>query len=614
MKFLGARPQHEDLKLLVEDSDAVEGNLAKFDSSGNPVDSGIASNTVPIATTQNLTFYVNPSTGNDDNNGSSGSPFKTIAKAVSMIPRIVNHDVKIYLADGNYSEGITLTGYVGCGKIFILGNGDYPENVVIAGGIYAAGCSVGYIGLYAMETTNTGDYGIYLAYCSSYFTIAYVLCDTTDANYEGLYAIGCQTVEIKSSTFSNRWTGISAINGTTVISADNDGANNNVGLYAEAATIIKLGPQPGGTTNESASYGGQILSTQLANRDEDAVEGNLAKFDSSGNPVDSGISPSNLTQGLSLIQNGSFEIVDSNSVPWCWEKIGSATLTQDTGVNDGYGGNKALRVVSGGANNEGAKYTFRHLRPSTTYSIRIWMKATAGDTAKAWTTGGSSNLSITSTNTTGEYKTGSFTTDATPTNVILNVGSETNGDIVWFDALTVIEGSTAPDKYLPSPQPTIFEFQDFYVCDTNFPGLETLVGDNVKNKYVYALDDTTEEPLGFNFSIPPNFDFSGFIMLECIGWAKTAAASKNIEYTYYYSPKKYGEDWDTAYSSLVSGDLALYSTQDYRDILRFQLSINTMGVEAYDVVESKIARTAPSANNLTGDYCFEKLRIWIPRV
>ena len=189
---------------------------------------------------------------------------------------------------------------------------------------------------------------------------------------------------------------------------------------------------------------------KLLVEDSDAVENNLAKFDSSGNPVDSGISPSNLIQGLSLVQNGSFEIVDSNSLPWCWEKIGTATLAQDTGVNDGFGGSNALKVTSAGASNEGAKYTFRHLKPSTTYSIRIWMKATAGDTAKAWTTGGSSNLSITSTNTTGEYKTGSFTTDATPTNVILNVGSETNGDIVWFDALTIIEGSTAPDKYLPS--------------------------------------------------------------------------------------------------------------------------------------------------------------------
>jgi len=357
---------------------------------------------------------------------------------------------------------------------------------------------------------------------------------------------------------------------------------------------------------------------KLLVEDPDAVENNLAKFDSSGNPVDSGISPSNLIQGLSLIQNGSFEIVDSNSVPWCWEKIGTATLAQDTGVNDGFGGSNALKVTSAGASNEGAKYTFRHLKPSTTYSIRIWMKATAGDTAKAWTTGGSSNLSITSTNTTGEYKTGSFTTGATPTNVILNVGSETNGDIVWFDALTIIEGSTAPDKYLPSPQPTVLEFQDFYLVGTTLPGLETLTGSNITKKYVYALDDTEAtaitEPLGFNFSIPPNFDPSGFIMLECSGWAKTAAASKNIEYTYYYSPKKYGEDWDTAYSSLVSGDLALYSTQDYRDNLRFQLSINTAGLEAYDVVESKLSRTAPSADNLSGDYYFEKLRIWIPRV
>ena len=359
-----------------------------------------------------------------------------------------------------------------------------------------------------------------------------------------------------------------------------------------------------------------------ADKDSDAVAGNLAEFDANGNPVDSGISSSNLTQGgsggLSLIQNGSFEIVDSNSVPWCWEKIGSATLTQDTGVNDGYGGNKALRVVSGGANNEGAKYTFQHLKPSTTYSIRIWMKAAAGDTAKAWTTGGSNNVSLTSADTDGEYKTDTFTTDTTPTDVVLSVGSETNGDIVWFDALTIIEGSTPPDKYLPSPQPTVLEFQDFYLVGTTLPGLETLTGSNITKKYVYALDDTEAtaitEPLGFNFSIPPNFDPSGFIMLECVGWAKTAAASKNIEYTYYYSPKKYGEDWDTAYSNVVSGDLALYSTQDYRDNLRFQLSINSMGLEAYDVVESKIARTAPSANNLSGDYYFEKLRIWIPRV
>lgn len=353
---------------------------------------------------------------------------------------------------------------------------------------------------------------------------------------------------------------------------------------------------------------------KLLVEDSDAVAGNLAEFDANGNLVDSGISPSNLTQGLSLIQNGSFEIVDSNSLPWCWEKIGIATLAQDTGVKDGYGGTKSIKITQTGVVYDGLCYTFRHLKPSTTYSVRIWMKATDGDTAYCWTTGGSSNLDISSTNTAGEYKTGSFTTDGTPTNVVIYIGTKAILDIVWFDALTVIEGSTPPDKYLPSPQPTIFEFQDFYPCATAFPGLETLTGTYILKKYVYALDDTTEEPLGFNFSIPPRFDPSGSILIECVGWAKTAAANKNIEFTYYYSPSKYGEDWDSAYSNVVSGNLALYSTQDYRDNLRFQLSINTAGFEAYDVVESKISRTAPSTNNLSGDYYFEKLRIWIPRV
>lgn len=407
------------------------------------------------------------------------------------------------------------------------------------------------------------------------------------------------------------------VSGTGKFQVDYEGEEETTGMK-RCSTILFHSAQAGSSwyiwyksTGDEAEAGDI---NGKADKDDDAVEGNLAKFDSSGNPIDSGISPSNLVQGLSLIQNGSFEIVDSSTVPWCWEKVGSATLAQDTGVKDGYGGSLSLKVTSGGTNNEGAKYTFRHLKASTTYSVYVWMKATSGDTAKVWTTGGSSNLSITSTSTSGEYKTGSFTTDSTPTNVVLYVGSETSGDIVWFDVLTVVEGSTASDKYLPSPEPVTLELQDFYPATSSFPGLETLTGSNVLRKYVYALDDTTEEPLGFNFSIPPRFDPSGSIMLECVGWAKTAAASKNIEYTYYYSPHKYGEDWDSSYSNVVSGDLALYSTQDYRDNFRFQLSINTMGVEAYDVVESKIARTAPSANNLTGDYYFEKLRIWIPRV
>lgn len=358
-----------------------------------------------------------------------------------------------------------------------------------------------------------------------------------------------------------------------------------------------------------------VKPVDLALKDSDAVEGNLAKFDADGNPVDSGISPSNLLQGFSLVQNGSFEIVDSFSVPWCWEKIhADVTVATDTGVKDGYGGTTAIKITSAGSNKEGLKYTFRHLKPSTTYSIYIWMKATSGDTASCWTTGGSDNVSLTSTSTTGEYLTDTFTTDSTPTNIVLCIGSTTNTDIVWFDALTVIEGSTPPDKYLPFPQPAIFEFQDFYPCTSAFPGLETLVGTYVLKKYVYALDDTTEEPLGFNHSIPSNFDPSGYLMIEAVCFPKTAAASKNIQLKYYYSCGNHDESWDLAYSYTVSGDLALINTANDRHIFRFQYPINLMSPELFDVVESKISRIAPSRNNLAGNLYLEKVRIWIPRV
>jgi len=317
--------------------------------------------------------------------------------------------------------------------------------------------------------------------------------------------------------------------------------------------------------------------------------------------------------GLSLVQNGSFEMVGTNGVPWCWDKDG-ASLSQDAGIIDGYGGNKAIKINTSEESNVGIWYIFRHLKPSTTYSVRVWVKVTSGNTAWVYTSGGSSNMDETSTSTTGEHLTGTFTTDATPTNIKLTLATINGGDIVWFDALTVVEGSTPPDRYLPAPPPVVLEFQDFYPVASNFPGLETLTGTNVLKKYVYALDDTTEEPLGFNYSIPANFDPSGSLMVEVVGFPKTVAASKNVEFTYYYSCGNHDESWDTAYSNFISGDLSCINTAKDRHIFRFQKDIYTIAPALYDVVESKISRTAPSANNLEGDFYLEKIRIWIPRV
>ena len=302
MKFLGARPQHEDLKLLVEDSDAVENNLAKFDSSGNPVDSGLSTpnvsdavtkkhtqntdqyldfggaNQVAVgdvkdavakkhehankteldtysATTQNLEYWVDGTNGSDNNNGSSGSPFKTIAKAVSMIPQIVNHSVTINVADGSYSEGITLTGYMGSGVISVVGNTTTPANVVLSGRIIIQKVAH-FVFIHGMKTTYTGNNSVEAGACSC-IQFNYIVAEASDANYSGIFC-AYSFAHVQNSTVSNKKYGITSRN-SSVCSEANSGTGNTNGIAAMyGGTLGKRGSQPSGTTAEFIYAGGEI--------------------------------------------------------------------------------------------------------------------------------------------------------------------------------------------------------------------------------------------------------------------------------------------------------------------------------------------------------------------
>lgn len=133
-----------------------------------------------------------------------------------------------------------------------------------------------------------------------------------------------------------------------------------------------------------------------------------------------------------LIKNGSFEIwtAVAGSAPDAWAKIGTPTVTND---------NYSLKVTSGGANNEGCKQTFYNLLASQKYTVIAYMRATSGDTAKIWTTGGDINVLETTTETTWQRVEAIFQTDSSATNVVLNCGSAVSGDIVWFDDIEVYE-------------------------------------------------------------------------------------------------------------------------------------------------------------------------------
>lgn len=81
------------------------------------------------------TIYVS-TTGNDSTgNGSSGSPYATLVKALSRIPDIVKQEYIISVADGTYSQAIQIGDKLttGSGRIKIQGNAANPDNVIFSG-------------------------------------------------------------------------------------------------------------------------------------------------------------------------------------------------------------------------------------------------------------------------------------------------------------------------------------------------------------------------------------------------------------------------------------------------------------------------------------------------
>lgn len=130
---------------------------------------------------------------------------------------------------------------------------------------------------------------------------------------------------------------------------------------------------------------------------------------------------------------------------------------------------------------------------------------------------------------------------------------------------------------------------------------------------LHYFDDTTEELVESVIKAPNDLDASGTVTFEAYGYARTAVAAKNIELNVYHSAKTDAENWDAAYASLDSGDLALDGTQDQLDHLTFTETVANLGWAANDHIRIKLSRIAPSEANLSGDWCLTHFRIRMPR-
>ena len=218
---------------------------------------GIQGTQIPLKTTGDITYYV-ATTGLDTNDGlTSGTAFKTIGKAINMMPQVVNHVITINIASGTYLEDIVVKGFIGNGGIVINGATTLvnASNYVISSFLASnCACNVTVQGIGAYTKTYHGFTG---GACNN-ISFINCICGAVTPTFSGFCGYNGGYLYIKGCSPNNRASGIFASSGTTIVSENNVGSANSVGLNAIGGTVAKTGTQPSGTTSELIGNGGVI--------------------------------------------------------------------------------------------------------------------------------------------------------------------------------------------------------------------------------------------------------------------------------------------------------------------------------------------------------------------
>jgi hypothetical protein len=212
-----------------------------------------------FSTKSSLSYYVSPA-GSDNNDGTVGKPFQSIAKAISVIPQEINHDVFILVNPGTYPEDVFLTGFTGRGTLQLLGGGSVAaaQNYIVNKIHYKFNTLQVYVK--GFTATTTTDIAILAGYNPGYSEMHWCRCVAPSASFRGIGNYYSPYVLMNECEISNRSIGIYTAGGNTW-GLSHSGTGNVVGLYAEKiGTYGKNGTQPGGTTPEGFGFGGSIIS------------------------------------------------------------------------------------------------------------------------------------------------------------------------------------------------------------------------------------------------------------------------------------------------------------------------------------------------------------------
>lgn len=256
---------------------------------------------VPRQSVANVTMYVDATNGSDSNDGSARRPFKTIGKAISMIPQVINHQYIINVAAGIYNEDVILNGFIGAGltgsgsSIGIYGITLQASNTaqgatnINAGKIISCKGRFEFNGFTATTTTDNGFTAGYAQY--AIFTSCFVTGSTS--TYHGVIFTS-SSGRVQGGTFSSRGSGILAQYYSQIFIDTTNGTGNVYGVSSVVASIIGANNAtlPTGTTNLNVAQGSMFIpSSSVINPWGDNTVGShstASSYQSSGQSLSAG--------------------------------------------------------------------------------------------------------------------------------------------------------------------------------------------------------------------------------------------------------------------------------------------------------------------------------------
>ncbi|MEK3836441.1 hyaluronate lyase N-terminal domain-containing protein [Paenibacillus sp. FSL R7-0128] len=211
------------------------------------IGSGTGVNTPLVsATSADITYYVRTD-GSDTNTGlanTAGGAFKTIGKATSLIPQIVNHAVTINIAAGTYNELVEIHGRSGKSSITLNGTGTttYVKSVYMFG--------VQQANINNLTATDAGQIGFYF---HSGGWAQFSGCVSTTATANDGFNVSYQCGVLRNCVVSNKTGAAISCNSGTITVDSCTGTGNAIAFYGDNSASITT---KGTTVPAGASFVG----------------------------------------------------------------------------------------------------------------------------------------------------------------------------------------------------------------------------------------------------------------------------------------------------------------------------------------------------------------------